>query len=415
MENEGPPRQKYLGSKGLILFLAALTAFPALSTDLYLPALPGITAYFGVPEYQTNLTLILFFVFYAFAILVWGPFSDRYGRRPVLLVGLSAYALGGVLCALSSSIYLLMAFRVLQALGTGSAVANATAIVKDVYEGRRREVTLAIVQTMTVLSPAIAPVLGALILRFTSWRGAFVTQALLGFLVLAGAIAFRETSTLRLTGNPFASLRRLGAVLKNGTFTYLLVTFSLLALAVLAFIASSSYIYEVTFGVSSQVYSYFFALFAAGLAVGAPLYVWLSRWFRRTSIVTWCFVISATSGLLILLVGRSGPWPLILTLFPLAASISCTRPPTTYILLAQHEGDAGTVSALIAASNMMMGSVGMVVVSLGLWGRVELIGALSLGLALVSLVLWLAVGRPRVRAQADPGVREAAGEQAAGG
>jgi len=106
---------------------------------------------------------------------------------------------------------------------------------------------------------------------------------------------------------------------------------------------------------------------------------------------------------------------LILTLFPLAASISCTRPPTTYILLAQHEGDAGTVSALIAASNMMMGSVGMVVVSLGLWGRVELIGALSLGLALVSLVLWLAVGRPRVRAQADPGVREAAGEQAAGG
>jgi DHA1 family bicyclomycin/chloramphenicol resistance-like MFS transporter len=171
----------------------------------------------------------------------------------------------------------------------------------------------------------------------------------------------------------------------------------------------------VTFGVSSQVYSYFFALFAAGLAVGAPLYVWLSRWFRRTSIVTWCFVISATSGLLVLLVGRSGPWPLILTLFPLAASISCTRPPTTYILLAQHEGDAGTVSALIAASNMMMGSVGMVVVSLGLWGRVELIGALSLGLALVSLVLWLAVGRPRVRAQADPGVREAAREQAAGG
>jgi DHA1 family bicyclomycin/chloramphenicol resistance-like MFS transporter len=408
MGSERPPLQTYLGSKGLIVFLGALSAFPALSTDLYLPALPGITAYFGVPEYQTNLTLILFFVVYALAILVWGPFSDRFGRRPVLLVGLSAYTLGGILCALSSSIYLLMAFRVLQALGTGSAVATATAVVKDVYEGRKREVTLAVVQTMTVLSPAIAPVIGALILRLTSWRGAFVTQAVLGLLVMAGAVAFRETLALRLVGNPFASLKRLGVVLKNGTFTLLLINFALLAMAGLAFIASSSYIYEVTFGVSSQVYSYFFALFAAGLAVGAPFYVWLSRWFRRTSIVTWCFVVSAISGLLILLIGRRGPWPLILSMLPLAFSISCTRPPTTYILLAQHEGDAGSVSALMAASNMVMGSAGMIVVSLELWGRAELIGALTLGLALVSLLLWLAVGRPRVRAQADPATRQAA-------
>lgn len=403
MEKQGPARQRYLGSKGLILFLAALTAFPALSTDLYLPALPGITAYFGVPEYQTNLTLILFFVVYGLAILVWGPLSDRYGRRPVLLVGMSAYTLGGVLCAVASNIYLLMAFRVLQALGTGAAVATATAIVKDVYEGRRREVTLAIVQTMTVLSPAIAPIVGALVLRLTSWRGAFVTQAILGFLVLGGTIVFTETVGARLTGNPLASLKRLGVVLKNGTFTSLLVNFSLLAMAGLAFITSSSYIYQVTFGVSSQVYSYFFALFAAGLAVGAPIYVWLSRHFERTSIITFCFVMAAAGGLLVLLVGRKGPWPLILALLPLAFSISCTRPPTTYVLLAQHEGDAGSVSALIAASNMVMGSIGMIVVSLELWGRVELIGALTLGLALVSLGLWLLVGVSRARGRARIG------------
>jgi DHA1 family bicyclomycin/chloramphenicol resistance-like MFS transporter len=315
-------------------------------------------------------------------------------------VGLSTYTLGGVLCAVASNIYLLMAFRVLQALGTGAAVATATAIVKDVYEGRRREITLAIVQTMTVLSPAIAPVVGALVLRLTSWRGAFATQAVLGFLVLGGTIAFTETVGARLTGNPLASLKRLGVVLTNRAFAYLLLNFSLLAMAGLAFIASSSYIYEVTFGVSSQVYSYFFALFAAGLAVGAPIYVWLSRRFERTSIITFSLVIAAASGLLILLVGPRGPWPLILTLLPLAFSISCTRPPTTYVLLAQHEGDAGSVSALIAASNMVMGSIGMIVVSLELWGRVELIGALTLGLALVSLGLWLSYGLSRARVQA---------------
>ncbi len=70
-------RQKWLGNKGLVAFLTVLSAFVALSTDIYLPALPSMTKDFGVPEYQTNLTLTLFFVFYAVAILVWGPLSDR--------------------------------------------------------------------------------------------------------------------------------------------------------------------------------------------------------------------------------------------------------------------------------------------------------------------------------------------------
>jgi MFS transporter, DHA1 family, multidrug resistance protein len=399
MENEGPTRQRYLGSKGLILFLAALTAFPALSTDLYLPALPGMTAYFHVPEYQTNLTLILFFIVYAVAILVWGPLSDRHGRRPVLLVGLTCYMVAGVLCAVSSNVFQLMVFRIFQAVGAGAATTTATAIVKDAYQGRRREVTLALIQTMTVLAPVVAPMVGALILKLTSWRGAFVVQAILGLLVLAGAIAFRETVGERLKGNPLVSLLRLGTVLRNRSFVQLLVNFSLLAMAGLAFISSSSYIYEVTFGVSGQVYSYFFALFAVAMAAGAQIYIWLSRRLQRTTILTGCFAACAVSGLLVLVLGGRGPWPFILTLLPMPLATGCMRPPSTYLMLAQHEGDAGSVSALMGAAHMVMGSLGMVVVSLELWGRVELIGALTLGLALLSMGLWLSLGRPLVRAQ----------------
>jgi DHA1 family bicyclomycin/chloramphenicol resistance-like MFS transporter len=403
MEDYAAPRQKHLGRKGLVLFLAALTAFPALSTDLYLPALPGMTAYFKVPEYQVNLTLILFFVTYAVAILLWGPLSDRYGRRPVLLVGITCYMVAGVLCSLSANVFQLMVFRIFQALGTGAATSVATAIVKDVYRGRRREVVISVIQTMTVLSPAVAPMVGALILRFTSWRGAFVAQAILGLLVLAGVIAYQETVGARLTGNPLSSLKRLGEVLRNRTFAHLLVNFSLLTMAGLAFVASSSYIYEVTFGVSSQVYSYFFASFAVSMSAGPVLYMWLSRRLERTTIITGCLAVCATSGLLVLLLGRLGPWAFILTLLPNAMANSCMRPPATYLLLAQHDGDAGSVSSLMGASNMVMGSLGMVIVSLGLWGRVELIGALVLGLALLSLGLWLGQGRRLVRAQASAG------------
>jgi DHA1 family bicyclomycin/chloramphenicol resistance-like MFS transporter len=409
MENDAPTEQKYLGSIGFLLFLGGLTAFPALSTDLYLPALPGMTVYFNVPEYQTNLTLILFFIVYALAILIWGPLSDRYGRRPILLVGLCCYVLSGVLCAVAADVFQLMVFRVFQALGTGAAVAVATAIIKDVYHGRRREVTLAIVQTMTVLSPAVAPMVGALILRFTSWRGAFIAQAILGFLVLAGAVAFRETLGEKLTGNPLASLTRLGTVLRNRTFVYLLVNFALLATAGLGFISASSYIFEVNFGVSSQVYSYFFALFAVAMGAGAPIYIWLSRRFDRNSIITWCFVVCAVSGLLVLLLGHLGPWPFILALLPMPLTLGCTKPPSTYIMLGQHEGDAGSVSSLVAASSMVMGSIGIVILSLEIWDRVQLIGALTLGLAVLSLGMWLGLVQPLVRAR-ERAVESAAAE-----
>ena len=195
-------RQKWLGNKGLVAFLTVLSAFVALSTDIYLPALPSMTKDFGVPEYQTNLTLTLFFVFYAVAILVWGPLSDRYGRRPILLVGLSCYTVAGALCAIAPNIYLLMLFRIMQAVGAGAASAVATAIVKDVYRGRRRESTLAAIQSMTVISPAVAPMLGALLLNLTSWRGTFWAQGGLGVLVVAMTVASRRPSRSRIPARP---------------------------------------------------------------------------------------------------------------------------------------------------------------------------------------------------------------------
>ncbi len=389
--------QKYLGTKGLIVFLAALSSFPALSTDLYLPALPGMTEYFHVREVLTNLTLILFFVVYAVGVLLWGPLSDRFGRRPVLLVGLSIYVVSGVLCAVAADVYQLIVFRVLQALGTACASAISTAIVRDVYRGRKREVIIAVIQSMTVLSPAVAPVLGALILRFTSWRGAFVAQAILGVLVLAGSIAYQETIESRLEGNPLRSLGRLVVVLRNRTFAYLLVNFSLMGMAMMAFITSSSYIYIVTFGTTSQVYSYFFTLFAISIAIGAQVYVRLSRRFSRERIITGCFVVGAVSGLLTLLLGTRGPWPFILTLLPSQMAFSCSRPPAIYLMLAQHEGDAGSLSSLMGAFSTVMGTLGIVLVSLGMWGRVELIGTLTIVLAVVSLIMWLGLSWLRSR------------------
>jgi DHA1 family bicyclomycin/chloramphenicol resistance-like MFS transporter len=177
-----PHHQKYLGSKGLIVLIALLSAFVPLSTDLYLPALPGMSRYFNASADLINLTLIGFFVFYSFGTLFWGPLSDKYGRKPILLIGLSLYVAASILCANAWNVYSLILFRILQAVGGSAAGAIAMAMVKEVFEGRRRESVLALVQSMVLISPALAPVLGAFLLGFTSWRGVFWILAGIGVL-----------------------------------------------------------------------------------------------------------------------------------------------------------------------------------------------------------------------------------------
>ena len=101
------------------------------------------------------------------------PLSDKYGRRPILLIGLVLYIASSVTCAISGDIWHLIISRVLQALGGSAAFTVATAIVKDVYTGKKQESVLAVVQSMIFIAPAVAPVLGAFMLPYTSWRGIF--------------------------------------------------------------------------------------------------------------------------------------------------------------------------------------------------------------------------------------------------
>ncbi|MCI1882635.1 MAG: Bcr/CflA family efflux MFS transporter [Sporolactobacillus sp.] len=392
MENRvnGQSRQKYLGDKGLVVFLALLSAFVPLSTDLYLPALPMMLRFFAVSELEMNLTLILFFVFYALTTLIWGPLSDKYGRRPILQVGMSAYMVASILCALSADVYQLILFRILQAAGGGAAAAVATAVVKDVYRGKKQESVLAVIQSMVVISPAVAPVLGALLLRFTSWRGVFWTQALLGAIVVAGSFAFQETIVFKNhNANLMRMMSRLGVVLKNPGFTLLLVIFSTVNVASMAFISSSSYIYQDNFGLSSQTYSYFFTFNAVGMLLGPIFYVRLAWRCKRFSIINACFIITIVSGMLVCLFGKRDTWLFAVTLLPATVATSAVRPPSTYLMLQQQQKDTGAVSSLITALAIAMGSVGMILVSVVRWNLVLVVGWINILIGVLCGGAWL--------------------------
>ena len=385
--------QKYLGDRGLIALIALLSAFVPLSTDLYLPALPGMGDYFGVSASLTNLTLILFFLFFSLGLLFWGSLSDKYSRRPVLLVGLALYIAASAGCAASLAIWHLIAFRILQAVGGSAAAAVATAMVKDVYDGRKRESVLALVQSMVVISPAVAPILGAFMLPYTSWRGLFAVLALIGVVSMIGGLLLQETIPSRYTGTVAQSIRRLGTVLKNPNFTSLLIVFSLVSAASLAFVSASSYIYQEEFGLSEQSYSFYFALNAVGLIAGPLLYLWLSRHISRRTIVTSGFTAVIGGGLLVCFFGNMGPLIFALALFPASLMGSSVRPLGAFLMLDQQKEDTGSASALINCSGLVFGSAGMVLVFLNGGDLVFSLGAINVAVGVVCLLGWTAIGR----------------------
>jgi DHA1 family bicyclomycin/chloramphenicol resistance-like MFS transporter len=381
-------KQKFLGANGLVILIALLSAFVPLSTDLYLPALPGMSAYFNVGADRINLTLTVFFIFYALGTLVWGPLSDHYGRKPILVSGLILYVISSALCASMWSIDGLILCRIFQAIGGSAAGAVATAIVKDVYSGKKRMSVLAIVQSMVLISPALAPVLGAFLLKVMSWRGVFWTLTGIGVLALFGSLLFEESIAQRSSGVLLSSLGRLGGVLQNRGFTILLLLFSLGSISSLAFITSSTYIYQDGFHLSGQMYSYYFAFNAFGMIAGPMIYLWLAPRFHAENIIRVCFVIIAASGLLVCFLGNLQPWVFALCILPASAAGSCLRPPAAHMMLEQQQGDTGAVSSLMGCVGLLAGSLGMELISLP-WGNLILaLGIMTISTAAVSLIAW---------------------------
>ena len=377
------------GQKRLLVFLGFLSAFVALSTDLYLPALPGMAAAFQAPVAQINLTLTLFFAFFGLGTLFWGPLSDKYGRKPILLCGLALYVLASVVCAFAEQVGELIAARSVQAFGGAAAPAIAMAIVKDVYGGRAREKALTWIQTLFVLAPVFAPMLGAALLGVTSWRGVFWVLALAGSVGFVGGVMMKETTVKAPELSVFRSWQRLAVVLKNPNFRSLLTIFTPISIPMLAYIAASSFIYQDGFGLSKQAFSLYFALNALLSLAGPWLYLAFSRRYDKRPLITAGLVVLMASGLLLCACGGLAPWLFLLCLLPGSIAGGFLRPPSVGLMLAQHDGDTGSVSSLIGFSGTIGGSVGMFLISQNWSDFVLALGLLHALTGAFCLVLWL--------------------------
>lgn len=218
----------------------------------------------------TSLTVSGFLLLFALSMLIWGPLSDKYGRRPVLLTGGAFYVLSSVGIALAGSIGPLLFWRGLQAVSSGAISSMSLAVVKDILRGSAMEKVVTWIQTVTILAPMLAPVAGGGLLLLTDWRGIFWCLACCGLLALAGGLALRETRARATQGSVFNALGRIFVVLRTPGFGAPLLLFSAMSMPFMAYLAVSSYVFQTRFGLSAQEYSWFFA-FNAVMSLLGPL------------------------------------------------------------------------------------------------------------------------------------------------
>lgn len=390
MNKDTAVRQAYLGKNGLIAFIAVMNMFIPLSTDMYLPSLPDMSTYFGSSSAITNLTLSAFFLFYAAGILFWGPLSDKYGRRKILIVGSLIYMLSSIACALSVNIYFLIAARIVQAIGAGGITSVSLAIIKDSFSGKRRETILAICQSISGLAPMLAPVIGAMILKFTNWRGAFWALALISLANFIMALLFQETlkEENRYHGTLLGSIGRLLIVARNKSFMLPVIIFSLNSLPFLGYIAVSSYIYVDYFGLTAQAYSYFFAANALVSLTGPFLYIRFFCRIKKRTFAGLIMIISALSGVLVMTVGTMAPVLFWGSFVFMSLAGTIMRPFSTNMLLDQQKSDTGSASSIINTLSTVLGSVGMSIASMP-WSNIVVgLGTLITVFSLTALVCW---------------------------
>ena len=382
--------QRYLSPRMLIACIVFMNMFIPLSIDLYLPALPEMGQYFHAGEMLVNLTLIAFFLFFAAGIILFGPLCDKYGRRPALLWGAVLYTAASFLCAGAPSIYVLIAGRIIQALGAGCMITVATALIKDCFSGKNMTRILAITQALNVIAPMAAPLLGGLLLTYTSWRGAFYLLTALGVVSVIMALLLTEplAPAMRNKGTLWDALGLLVRYTRHRHFMKILIMFSLLTAPYMAYLSISSFVYINLFSLSAQAYSFYFAANSAAAIIGPFLYLRLTGRMSPKNLARSCFLITAVSSAAVLTTGHLSALGFLLSYLPFTVTESIVRPFTMDILLKQASGDIGTASALINFVPTLLGSAGMALSTLP-WGNfITGLGIIMTGALAGSLSIW---------------------------
>ena len=347
-------------------FLGALAGLAAASTDIYIASMPTITQLFHTSTAITQLTLSLFFIGFAISQLIWGPLSDRFGRRSMLIAGLALFVIGGLCCALSQSIHELILSRVIQACGAGCSFVMAFSMIKDYFSDKETGTAIRIVTVTMMISPMIAPILGSYLLAWINWQANFYFLFAYGLILLICACLIPETyPKAKRTPLPVHTLfSAYSDQIKNDKFLFVAIAFATNFAVMFCFISASPVIYIKLYHIAKSDFGYFFAFNALALILGNLSTKKLSKRFSLKGLAVSASILSVCGSIIMIVSMHAFPhtaFALALPCFLVTFGVGVLYPTTIGEALkhvVQHNGIASALANTIR--HISAGCVGFV-------------------------------------------------------
>ena len=337
---------------GFLILMSGLAAIGPFSVDMYLPSMPTIQAHYRTDTASVQATMSAYFVGLSLGQLAIGPLMDRFGRRPPLLAGLSAYVVASLVCTVAPSIHLLLGARVLQALGACTGTVASRAILRDLYTPRDMARVLSLIMLVMGIAPIIAPMMGSALYTALGWQSIFAFLAIYGAAILA-AVGLRLPETLAVRSgalSPLGVLRAYLGLLPRRRFMGYALAGGLAQAGMFAYIASSSFVFLEVYGLTAGQYALLFGTNAAGLIGASQLNTRLLRRASPEQILPWVVGLFAVSGAVMLgtvATRAGGLWGLAVPLFFAIAALGLSFPNTTAAAMGPVADRAGLAAALL--------------------------------------------------------------------
>ena len=349
-------------SRLLIFILAAITALGPMSMQVFLPALPAIQDAFNVSHMQAQLVLSASLVSIAISALAYGPASDRYGRRPVMLIGLTIFLIGSVICVISTSIWVLIFGRIVQAIGGASGMVLSRAIIRDLYDRETAARMLAYMVTVLVFAPMVAPVIGGVINDLAGWRAIFCFTCLVGLAAI----------TLAYPKVPETMVKTTHVQSQSGMFIHFITLIKIrefLAYAgqlsfglgmFMGLIGGAPFVVIRVLGKSPTELGFLLLILSAGFMLGTFITARIGGGVGVDRMIKFGSILSVISGIIMFILVLAGEWTVWAIFVPstvMAFANGLIMPNAQAAAVSINPQIAGSASGLKSFMQMMTGAV----------------------------------------------------------
>ncbi|MEP6961607.1 MAG: multidrug effflux MFS transporter [Acidobacteriota bacterium] len=348
----------------LLVLLGLMQAIAPVSIDMYLPGMPQLETVFHATASQVEMTMVTFLIGFALGQLLYGPLTDRFGRKPPLYFSLVIFVLASVACAVSPSIQMMSLFRLFQAVGACGGAVISRAMVRDLFPPEELRSVFSMLILVLGVSPILAPMLGSYLLLWFGWQSAFLAQAAIGAILLIG-IHFRlRESQAHEDRRPLdlsTILSTYSRLLHDRTFMGASAVCGFSSAGTFAYIASAPFVFISLYKVPTEHFGWLFGSVAAGMVTASQINGRMSRKIPVWKVLRVANLTQLGAAVLLMtaLVTGTGGLPVVfLGIFIYVSAQGFVFPNGSAIAMTRHGDIAGTASALLGTNQFLIAAVG---------------------------------------------------------